>query len=269
VAAPRPHPNGNPSSDLWVINADDGNERRLTTTGDILGRPQWWPGKQVLFTRQSPEGTTIWLKDFEAEKQMTFEGQALHPTYSPDGQRIADVFSPHPAADFSLWVMDVGAFPPIIERYQVDDTNKRKLVDGVQPQPVAWSRDGQRIAFTDAEGRLMTLEVATGAVRILTDPPPFARDVTPAWSPDNCLIAFVRETRAARTLWMVPADRPGEQPLTVGTRFDEDPWFSNERESNLKRSSNFYRLLYVTSPNGKEGDEGDWWLRTMTFVRGQ
>jgi Tol biopolymer transport system component len=137
----------------------------------------------------------------------------------------------------------------------LDDTNKRQLLERVLPTPVAWSQDGQRIAFTDAEGRLATLEVATGAVQTLTNPPPFAFDVTPTWSSQGSLIAFVRETRAARTLWIVRADRPGEQPLTVGARFDEDPQFIGEG-----------RLLYVTSPNGKEGDEGDWWLHTMTFA---
>ena len=121
--------------------------------------------------------------------------------------------------------------------------------------------DGQtvEVVHTDAEGRLATFEVATGAVQTLTNPPPFAFDVTPTWSSQGSLIAFVRETRAARTLWIVRADRPGEQPLTVGARFDEDPQFD-------EKGPDYYWLYYATSPNGKEGDEGDWRLNAVTFA---
>jgi hypothetical protein len=61
---------------------------------------------------------------------------------------------------------------------------------------------------------------------------------------------------------VVRADRPGEQPLTVGTRFDEDPQFTAE-------GADPYWLYYTTSPHGKEGDMGNWRLHAITFVRSQ
>jgi tetratricopeptide (TPR) repeat protein len=50
-----PQQEENPRQDLWVVPTGGGSERPLTTTGDVVGRPQWWPGQQVLFARQSPE----------------------------------------------------------------------------------------------------------------------------------------------------------------------------------------------------------------------
>ena len=106
----------------------------------------------------------------------------VHPTWSPDGTRIAFMSGPR-SSDKELYVMDA------------DGSNVRKIAvrDDV-PHPPAWSPDGSRIAFVDSKWPSEDYTVYT--VR------PDGSDLVeigatlgdPAWSPDGSRLAFIAES---------------------------------------------------------------------------
>jgi Tol biopolymer transport system component/DNA-binding winged helix-turn-helix (wHTH) protein len=171
-------------------------------------RPALSPdGTRVAFTwERKGEKPGIWVKLIDAATPLRLTdspGADRDPAWSPDGQLLA----------FSRVVegrCELSAVPAI-------GGSVRKLADcssrdGVKP---SWSPDGASIALaaraTDGRRRIEILDVAGGARRPVTDPPPgIDGDSEPAFSPDGRSIAFVRTmTDGVDDLYVVPA-RGGE-----------------------------------------------------------
>jgi dipeptidyl aminopeptidase/acylaminoacyl peptidase len=74
-------------------------------------------------------------------------------------------------------------------------------------QWVAWAPDGDRLAVVDADGRLSSVDPATGRVRQLTRGE--APDRGLAWAPDGDRVAVVTDAFSRATLAVVPADGSG------------------------------------------------------------
>jgi uncharacterized repeat protein (TIGR01451 family) len=111
----------------------------------------------------------------------------VHPTWSPDGKKIA--FLSNRGGNNDVWVI------PASGGTAVQLTN-----DSANDGAPDWSPDGTRIAFqSDRAGNhdLWVIPVSGGsATRITTDP---AADVQPDWSPSGNKIAFSRNG----DLWIV------------------------------------------------------------------
>jgi dipeptidyl aminopeptidase/acylaminoacyl peptidase len=81
--------------------------------------------------------------------------------------------------------------------------------------PVAWSRDGRRIAFAstrdgNAEVYVMNAD-GSGQRRLTRDP---AQDSVRAWSPDGRKIAFLRQRASGTDVYLVNPDGSGQRRLT-------------------------------------------------------
>jgi Tol biopolymer transport system component len=121
------------SSALWVMDADGGNQRILTTAGGI--RPAWSPNDtKIAFQSLRSGNPDIYLinPDGTSETNLTnttnsFEGS---PEWSPDGSKIA--------FDDGVDLAMIGS----------DGTGRTTiLADGYQNTQPAWSPDGSKIAF--------------------------------------------------------------------------------------------------------------------------
>jgi Tol biopolymer transport system component len=118
-----------------------------------------------------------------------FEVVAGRPAVSPDGSRIAFLRTAggHPA----IFVANI-------------DGSHAKQVTGLRGQPGCgcgsfdpmWAPDGTKLAFSgtnEAGNRgIYVLDLATGAIRLLTHETGPSFEMTPAWSPDGTLIAFAK-----------------------------------------------------------------------------
>jgi Tol biopolymer transport system component len=194
------------TSEIYVMNADGTDRRRLTTNEALDASPSWSPdGERIAFARIAEPGTVaarggLFVMDADGggEVQITRAASPnfdFGPAWSPDGTTIA----------FTRAEPRAGSVFPKAAVYLVtpEGGGLRKLTsDGGDP---AWSPDGERIAFTSVRdgfgrtcfhecgtsGEIYVLEVDSGGEKRLTESE--ADDSSPAWSPDGRLIAFASD----------------------------------------------------------------------------
>ncbi len=177
----------NGGGDIYKVNTDGSDIIQLTDTGWNLS-PAWSPdGGHIAFISTSydlkygdyvddiqvmePDGSN--LINLTQGRGEDF----LHPTWSPDGKRIAFESSLGTGWGFSF--MDV------------DRLNLSEATGPIQGRNPAWSPDGERIAFVSSDGGSDGLYVmdtdGSDVIRLTQDP---GSDLMPAWSPDGKCLAY-------------------------------------------------------------------------------
>ena len=169
-------------ADIWIMDADGGNKKQLTTDGDAR-LPLWQPqGDRIAYLADRTGNREIWTmqSDGTGKTQVTFsEGSVSGYSWSPDGTRIAYVVASPPGTlpEFSLRIINS------------DGSGSEQLTTGNWDRSPVWSPDGTRIAFR-SESRNQTLWVMKSDG---SDLAPLGPD-NPAymmqqWSPDGRTIA--------------------------------------------------------------------------------
>lgn len=171
-------------SDIWVMNGDGTNQRNLTgdlPLGAARGEPAWSPnGEWIAFTQSrataGPGRGSIWIMrwDGSEKRQLTSHpdnGFDLHPTWAPDGQRIA-----FQRGGIAIVTVATGTVTYL-------------GVLGIAAQP-SWSPDGRHIAFTwrdfgpnGGDWQLYTVRADGTGMRLRTTNPSWGGGVSPAWIP--------------------------------------------------------------------------------------
>lgn len=186
--------NGDAKNDLAVANTWSNNVSILLGTGTgsfgapanfKAGTPGSYPLSQALVTNISAD----------------------HPTWSPDGKRIA--FCGQDSATFKFDVYTINA----------DGSNLLRLTnDATQDNYATWSPDGSRIAFMRAvEGsswEIFSISPDGSNLKNLTNHPGFDRE--PSWSPDGTKIVFMVGANESGELYLMNADGSNQRLLTNG-----------------------------------------------------
>lgn len=173
--------------DLYIMNVDGSDVRRLTATE----RTVWWPelspdGHVLVFGRNyadrhgSPSGRASWGVFVQAAGSEPVDLTDNHSfqagaRWSPDGSRLLYTFEDQVA------VIDA------------DGSSRRSLLTNDGGQTAAWSPDGRQIVFGEVaerdEGADLFIMDADGTnLRRLTEGVGFAS--RPDWSPDGARIVF-------------------------------------------------------------------------------
>ncbi len=179
------------SYNLFVMDADGGNVARLTDHGGNDRDPVWLPdGQSLVFSSDRDRGTgrsdlyRLWLADGAVERlTVYFEGNAIMPNVSPDGNWVAFTAMTFPT-DFG-WTYQVHVLELATRlTWRFDATGY-----GCWP---SWSPDGQSIAHVllDTEPSRIQVVSSFGDEPRPAPSEPARWHYYPDWSPDGQLLAI-------------------------------------------------------------------------------
>ncbi len=136
--------------DLWLMNADGSNARRLASTpgDDNLG--SWSPDSQkIVYSNKDEVGESLWIVDVTSGESTRLtesqDGGDSAPTWSPDGERIAFYSAP------------TGGLPNVFT-IRPDGSERQQVSDGSAPAlfPI-WGPEGQQLIYTLVENERYSL----------------------------------------------------------------------------------------------------------------
>lgn len=176
-----PGNNGNGAYDIYTMDADGSNVVRRTNSGNFASGA-WSPdGQKLAVSTEGLYSSEIYLisADEDGSSPIHLATDGRSPTWSPDGKSIAFV---HISGDDGYDHISV---------MNADGTGLRPLTE-IDPggiYGVAWSPDGQRLAFSKclAGCNLYAMNADGSGLRQITDLA-FAQGA--AWSPDGEWIAI-------------------------------------------------------------------------------
>ena len=198
------------SLDIYVMDADGSNTRRLTTTDGNQAQPTWSPDGSMIAYQSDQDADHIYVmtaKGSGARRLTNDLAPEIEPAWSPDGRWIAYSRRLPGTQIRELWLV------------HPDGSERRRLTtrDEAAYGP-AWSPDGQTIAFASRRGRsrfeIYTIGVDGKGLRRVTFSTEDAFE--PAWSSDGKTLAFSRGGS------ILTIDRSSAQPKVLTEPDDND-----------------------------------------------
>ena len=193
--------------DIYIMNPDGGEQKRITRNSAGDYSPVWSPnGDQILFVSNREGVYDLYMMDADGRHvRRVFRELVLRiqPTWSPDGERIA-FHTKKPQ-----WKPEWNIQTATIHGADVEDVAE-VVQQGGDP---SWSPDGNEIAFVNYvndDRRIRIITLSSGRVRtFLPKESPWMS--APAWSPDGNRLAFTwyKWGIAGRPPAIFVADRDG------------------------------------------------------------
>ena len=232
---------------LYVMNADGSEQRRLTSLPGAEWHAEWSPdGRSLVFTAGDPGFTsmgiyTISLDGGEPQPLLVDEFANDAADWSPDGTQIA--FSSDREGGQDIFVINA------------DGSGLRKVVDtGLDDYFPDWSPDGAQLVFFAADFPSIRQDIFTvnldGSDLVNLTNTPAVVDESPQWSPDGAQIIFQTDRDRNFEIYVMNAD--GSQPRNLTDHRGRDYWPDWLAPASAGVSDNLpgSRIAFVSSRDG-------------------
>jgi len=235
--------------ELYVIDYDGYNLRRLTKDSKINILPKWSPdGRQIIYTSYLYNNPDLFVLNLAANKRNVvskYQGLNVAGSFSPDGKKILltlsrggypnlymintsgevlhrmteEVYidtSPSfaPNGREVVFISDRPGYPQLYIM-GVDGGNVRRLTTSGSCDSPAWSPRGDKIAFTMRQTKgnydLYIYDLLTAKITKITDNQ--ANNENPAWSPDGRFLTFYSNRSGKGEIYVMAIDGSGTRKL--------------------------------------------------------
>jgi TolB protein len=235
---------GNP--EIFVMDADGGNQRAATANRSINNFPSWSPsGDAVIYTSYRMENRPMLFLSTRGPGKpgrilSKFSGMPQYrAVFHPGGRELAVVMSPSGSSE--------------IYRVELDGRNLRRLTQNrsIDVSP-SWSPDGRRLAFvSDRSGspQIYLMDANGSNTRRLTFDGNY--NTNPAWSPDGRWIAYQGRVGGQFDIWLIDPEGSVNLPLVSHPRNDESPcWSPDSRKIAFSSTRRGSADIYLVDSSG-------------------
>jgi Tol biopolymer transport system component len=215
-------------TEIWELNRDGSQPHPLLpkwtdSPHECCGR--WTPdGRYFLFTSFREGRNSLWAL---SERRSWFQSNAK-PVQLTNGP--LDFWLPVPSKDGKR-IFAMGG-QPRSEVLRYDGRSFVPYLGGVSAGDLAFSADGQRVAYISVPEQALWSSKVDGSDRIQLSDPGAMEAALPRWSPDGRQIVFMARTR--NTDWrayLVAANGQGLRELIPGATAGFDPGWSPDGKS--------------------------------------
>ena len=247
------------NKEVYIMDFDGSNQRRITTHGSISLSPHWSPDAEQLvytsFVRGTSDMYVVNRRGGGRVRIPTGVGLNIAPSFSPDGREILFIGSVHGNPDIYVVRADgtnvrrltsensIESTPslnangrqiaftssragtPQIYVMDAEGTNLRRVsFDGNWNDDAVWAPDGDTIAYTSrVNGRfqIRVMKLSTQESRIIAGE---GSNEQPSFSPDGRSIVFASNRSGKWQLYRVPVDGGDPYQLTFQGENNAPNW---------------------------------------------